>query len=220
MTGMFSAIVRWQSMLVCPRGAQRLDGIGGFHCNAKSVQYRAYFACLDLHQWMWWCFGVPKPFARSGGKPGNLARSRNDYDRHIKRPICLQEPTVIYEGSPVIFTGQKNVFKMWHTCGWYTGNVCYAESTDGFNFTRLNGGQPIISGVGRPFVLHIGNTYYLYATQEMNSPGWYRYVSSDGINWQLTDALVLKSRRTKLGEWDIRGQYLCVDGRLNVVRTL
>jgi hypothetical protein len=105
---------------------------------------------------------------------------------------AVQEPTVIYEGSPVIFAGQKNVFKMWHTCGWLTGNVCYAESTDGFNFTRLNGGQPIIQGVGRPFVLHIGNTYYLYATQEVNGAGWNRYESSDGINWQLTNSLVLK----------------------------
>ncbi len=98
----------------------------------------------------------------------------------------VQEPTVIYEGSSVIFGGQSQVFKMWHTCGWTRTNICYAESTDGYNFTRYNGGQPVIGGVGRSYVLHLGNTYYIYATTDINGVGWSRYESSDGINWKLT----------------------------------
>jgi len=104
----------------------------------------------------------------------------------------VQEPTVIYDDAPTIFPDQSNVFKMWHTCGWSSGNVCYAESKDGVHFTRYNNGSPIISGVGRPFVLHIGATYYLYATREIDGLGWDRYESSDGISWTLTQSLALK----------------------------
>jgi sucrose-6-phosphate hydrolase SacC (GH32 family) len=103
----------------------------------------------------------------------------------------VQEPTVIYEGASVLFPGQSPVFKMWHTCGWVVANACYAESTDGFNFTRYNGGQPIINGIGRPFVLHIGSTYYLYAGPEVNGQAWNRYESTDGVQWKMTGNQVL-----------------------------
>jgi sucrose-6-phosphate hydrolase SacC (GH32 family) len=103
----------------------------------------------------------------------------------------VQEPTVIYEGGSVIFGGDAPVFKLWHTCGWYNGNVCYAESTDGINFSRYNAGQPVILGIGRPFVIHIGKTYYAYVTAESGGQGWDLYESSDGVNWELTVKQVL-----------------------------
>jgi sucrose-6-phosphate hydrolase SacC (GH32 family) len=103
----------------------------------------------------------------------------------------VQEPTVLFEDSSVIFGGPSQVFKMWHTCGWVNGNICYAESTDGYNFVRYNGGQPIIRGIGRPFVLHLGSTYYLYASSEINGFSWNRYESTDGVQWTLTAQQVL-----------------------------
>jgi hypothetical protein len=104
----------------------------------------------------------------------------------------VQEPTVLYEGPSILFGKQQSsVFKMWHTCGWSQGNICYAESTDGSHFVRYNGGKPIISGTGRSFVLRLGTTYYLFTTQEVNGVAWDRYESSDGIQWKLTFPRVL-----------------------------
>jgi predicted GH43/DUF377 family glycosyl hydrolase len=104
---------------------------------------------------------------------------------------AVQEPTVIYEGASILFPTQPQVFKMWHTCGWWNGNVCYAESTDGISFTRYNGGQPVIPGIGRPFVLHLGSTYYAYVTIESGAHGWDLYESADGVQWTLTAKKVL-----------------------------
>jgi hypothetical protein len=104
----------------------------------------------------------------------------------------VQEPTVIHENSSVIFGGQSQVFKMWHTCGWAYGSICYAESSDGYNFVRYNGGKPIITGIGRPFVLHLGSTYYLYASAEEHGQSWNLYESTDGVQWQLTAEQVLR----------------------------
>jgi hypothetical protein len=104
----------------------------------------------------------------------------------------LSEPTVIYEDSSVMFEGKGEVFKMWFSCGWSQSNICYAESTDGFNFVRYNEGKPIIAGTGRAFVFRLGNTYYLYTTTEVNGLGWDRYESTDGINWKLTFPQTLK----------------------------
>ncbi len=98
----------------------------------------------------------------------------------------VQEPTVLYEGSSILFPGTSSVFKMWHTCGWLRGSVCYAESRDGLQFTRFAEGQPILTGVGRPFVMHMDGKYYLYATPEVGGQGWNRYESQDGVSWSLT----------------------------------
>ena len=98
---------------------------------------------------------------------------------------------MLYEGHSVIFGGDAPVFKMWHTCGWYNGAICYAESTDGFNFTRYNGGVPVIPVIGRPFALHLGDTFYIYATLEGGARGWDLYESKDGVNWTLTAKQVL-----------------------------
>lgn len=104
----------------------------------------------------------------------------------------VQEPTVIHEGSSVLFNGNAEVFKMWFTCGWSEANICYAESTDGFNFVRYNEGKPIIAGTGRSFVFRLGSTYYCYTTNDGDGTYWDRYESTDGIHWTLTAPQALK----------------------------
>jgi hypothetical protein len=103
-----------------------------------------------------------------------------------------QEPTVIHEGSSVLFDAKAEVFKMWFSCGWSESNICYAESADGFNFVRYNEGKPIIAGTGRSFVFRLDSTYYCYTTKEVNGLYWDRYESTDGVHWTLTAPQTLK----------------------------
>lgn len=111
------------------------------------------------------------------------------------KEYSVQEPTVIHEGSPLLFDAKAEVFKIWFTCGWSESNVCYAESIDGFNFVRYNEGKPIIAGTGRSFVFRLGSTYYCYTTTETFGLYWDRYESTDGVHWTLTVPQALKLDR-------------------------
>lgn len=100
---------------------------------------------------------------------------------------------MLYEGnSQLISTSQANIFKLWWSCGWFVGGLCYAESTDGSKWVHYNNDTPIIRGVLHGFVLHSESTYYYYGA---NVPGgyqaWDQYTSTDGIHWTLTHPGVL-----------------------------
>jgi hypothetical protein len=99
-----------------------------------------------------------------------------------------QEPTVIFEGSAQILSG--NVFKMWFTGG--NAGIFYAESTDGLTWTRR--ATAVISGPrqhGRVF--KNGSTYYAY-NSDFAAPGAtiYAYTSPDGIIWTLRSSTALQ----------------------------
>jgi hypothetical protein len=88
---------------------------------------------------------------------------------------AAQEPTVILDGS---------TFKMWYTCGWAIGNICYATSSDGVNWsagTVLSG----LGGLDHSFVFRNGSTYYFYGA---NGTSFQRYHSSNGLIWTLDGA--------------------------------
>jgi sucrose-6-phosphate hydrolase SacC (GH32 family) len=97
----------------------------------------------------------------------------------------VQEPTILYEDGSLLFEKDLKVFKLWYTCGWLYGNVCYAESKDGINFVRYNQGTPVLYGTGRSFIFH-HDKYYMFTTAERYGQDWDRYESTDGVTWTLT----------------------------------
>ena len=113
----------------------------------------------------------------------------------------LNTETVIYEGNAQILSG--TVFKMWFGSGGFgaTGNVYYAESTDGQTWTRM--ATPVLSGYVEPVVTKYNGTYYMYvqsATVGSSLGTILAYTSPDGITWtqQNATAIVLGSG----GTWD------------------
>ena len=91
------------------------------------------------------------------------------------------EPTVIYENG---------IYRCWYdamaTTG-ATGTVGYANSTDGIHWVDKGSSVTTMGTAGwRPFVTHIGNTYYLYYTNETGTYGAKHYMqrtSTDGLTW-------------------------------------
>jgi hypothetical protein len=91
------------------------------------------------------------------------------------------EPTVLYESG---------TYKVWYdSCAEYAGSssVGYATSTDALNWTDYGSTVVSMGTAGyRPFVAHIGSTYYLYYTNETGYYGdrhFMRRTSSNGISW-------------------------------------
>lgn len=105
------------------------------------------------------------------------------------------EPTVIYEGSAQILSG--NVYKMWYSGGDSPTNIYYAESYDGVTWTKR--GTEVVASHARGAVLHDGSTYYLYcvppAADKINL-----YTSADGVSFTLNTAGVVTLGG--VGTWD------------------
>lgn len=83
----------------------------------------------------------------------------------------LVDDYVLAPESGALLIPNSSVFKMYFTSGWGTSaniNTNYAESADGITWTRY--ASSILSGEGRPFVLHNGTTYYLYTQNFAASP--------------------------------------------------
>ena len=106
---------------------------------------------------------------------------------------------ILYEGNAQILSG--TVYKMWFCSqqpgngGTNPGNISYAESVDGVNWTRYTGaaGGVVLSGYVGPSLIKNGSTYYLYV-QPATAPGtgtWALYTSTDGINWSQVSTTVL-----------------------------
>jgi hypothetical protein len=97
----------------------------------------------------------------------------------------LANPSVIYEGSPVVLTGATNVFKIW-VCSYSgpaTAGIYYFESLDGLTSWTPSPSNPIITDVSGntrfPTVYKVGSTYYLYAG-DVNLAVW---TSTDGVTF-------------------------------------
>lgn len=107
----------------------------------------------------------------------------------------IGEPTVIFEDGAQILSGR--VFKMWYSGGDSPTGIFYAESRDGYVWTKLN--TPVLASHARGAVLHDGATYYLYAVP----PAGDRinlYMSSDGVAFSLdTDSVMTLGAG---GAWD------------------
>lgn len=115
-----------------------------------------------------------------------------------------QEPNVIYEGSPVILTGETNVFKMWYTRGWSpTVDIGYAESVDGITWTKYIGNPIVPSWHASPYMVKVGATYYLY-TRFSYGDRIDLYTSSNGADFTLDTAGVLLPSGVP-ADWDGTG---------------
>jgi hypothetical protein len=108
--------------------------------------------------------------------------------------IC--EPQVIYDTNPQILTGNAYVFKMWYRGSYANPRVFYAESTDGFTWTKYGKVEMAESQYFCPYVFKLGSIYYMYASTKT----WDRvdfWSSYDGIHWSNTHWDVLTP-----GSWD------------------
>jgi len=114
--------------------------------------------------------------------------------------VGIYIPTqVLFEGNAQILSG--TVYKVWFgSNAGASGNIYYAESLDGINWTRH--GSAVISGQLGPAIIKNGSTYYMY-TQPSTSFGtgdFALYTSTDGINWTSVNAHVLSLGGA--GAWD------------------
>lgn len=113
---------------------------------------------------------------------------------------------ILYEGGAKILSG--TVFKMWYTSFDTTNqfNICYAESTDGINYTSY-ASNPVIGGYATPNVIKNGATYYLYCQQgsAFGTGNINLYTSTDGVTWSSVSTTVLALGTT--GAWDSSFMY-------------
>ena len=111
----------------------------------------------------------------------------------------LQEPCVLYEGSPKILTSATgNVYKMVFTAGGTTQGIYYAESADGNVWTRR--ATVCIANHARTFLYKEGSTYYIFCVPTSTFGQVDVYSSSDMINWTLAAAAIIS--KGSGGSWD------------------
>ena len=114
--------------------------------------------------------------------------------------------TLCAAAMAAVCTAQPNEKKVAYLFTYFTGNapdkeqICYALSDDGYNYTPLNGGNPVISSdtiaytqcVRDPHILRCedGKTFYMVVTDMKSSLGWASnrgmvlLKSTDLVNWQ------------------------------------
>lgn len=102
---------------------------------------------------------------------------------------AYQNSKILYEGSAQLLSG--TVYKIWFSSGVLAGgNIYYAESLDGVNWTRS--ASPVIAGFVNPAVIKNGSTYYLYCQLGTGVTGnVYLYTSTDGIAWTQQSSTVI-----------------------------
>lgn len=99
---------------------------------------------------------------------------------------------VLFEGNAQILSG--NVFKTWFGT---TEGICYAESSDGINWTRYSSNPVIASGFSMG-VIKNGSTYNGYRSFGAGASA--AYTSTNGLSWTLQNATALSLGTT--GAWD------------------
>jgi hypothetical protein len=117
---------------------------------------------------------------------------QEDFTKYTSNPIL--SATEAWEGiglgecSIILDSG---IFKMWYRGGdLANGQIGYATSTNGLNWTKY-GGNPVITNISGvdsitcPYVLKVGLAYYLYA---IKGSSLYRWTSSDGIVWAIDNS--------------------------------
>ena len=114
--------------------------------------------------------------------------------------------TLCATAMAAVCTAQPNEKKVAYLFTYFTGNapdkeqICYALSDDGYNYTPLNGGNPVISSdtiaytqcVRDPHILRCedGKTFYMVVTDMKSSLGWASnrgmvlLKSTDLVNWK------------------------------------
>ena len=114
--------------------------------------------------------------------------------------------TLCATAMAAVCTAQPNEKKVAYLFTYFTGNapdkeqICYALSDDGYNYTPLNGGNPVISSdtiaytqcVRDPHILRCedGKTFYMVVTDMKSSlgcasnRGMVLLKSTDLVNWQ------------------------------------
>jgi len=96
--------------------------------------------------------------------------------------IVVGEPDVIYDTNPQILNTSTHVYKMWYAGNWTHPRVGYAESTNGYNFTKYSTYTNLPEG-DRSTPFKDGSTYYCYIANPANTQ-IDLYNSTDGITWQ------------------------------------
>jgi len=126
----------------------------------------------------------------------------------------LYEPTVICDTNPQLISGvtlscqgagvdsgetvlTNAVMKMYFSCGFSVSAICYAESTDGFNWTRKTG--TLLATLIRPDIVKIGSTYYLF-TSITGGSAINLYTATDGVTFTLNTSGVITVGTG--GAWD------------------
>ena len=125
-----------------------------------------------------------------------------NFIQSMKRKIMAFLATALVSAA----AAQPQEEKVAYLFTYFTGNapeeeqICYALSDDGYNYTPLNGGYPVISSdtiaftqcVRDPHILRgeDGKTFYMVVTDMKSSLGWASnrgmvlMKSNDLINWQ------------------------------------
>lgn len=132
----------------------------------------------------------------------NFSKRKEDKAFNMRKLILTLCATVM----AAVCTAQPNEKKVAYLFTYFTGNapdkeqICYALSDDGYNYTPLNGGNPVISSdtiaytqcVRDPHILRCedGKTFYMVVTDMKSSLGWASnrgmvlLKSTDLVNWQ------------------------------------
>lgn len=132
----------------------------------------------------------------------NFSKRREDKAFNMRKLIL----TLCATAMAAVCTAQPNEKKVAYLFTYFTGNapdkeqICYALSDDGYNYTPLNGGNPVISSdtiaytqcVRDPHILRCedGKTFYMVVTDMKSSLGWASnrgmvlLKSTDLVNWQ------------------------------------
>ena len=132
----------------------------------------------------------------------SFSKRREDTAFNMRKLIL----TLCATAMAAVCTAQPNEKKVAYLFTYFTGNapdkeqICYALSDDGYNYTPLNGGNPVISSdtvaytqcVRDPHILRCedGKTFYMVVTDMKSSLGWASnrgmvlLKSTDLVNWQ------------------------------------
>ena len=132
----------------------------------------------------------------------NFSKRKEDKAFNMRKLIL----TLCATAMAAVCTAQPNEKKVAYLFTYFTGNapdkeqICYALSDDGYNYTPLNGGNPVISSdtiaytqcVRDPHILRCedGKTFYMVVTEMKSSLGWASnrgmvlLKSTDLVNWQ------------------------------------
>lgn len=132
----------------------------------------------------------------------NFSKRKEDKAFNMRKLIL----TLCATAMAAVCTAQPNEKKVAYLFTYFTGNapdkeqICYALSDDGYNYTPLNGGNPVISSdtiaytqcVRDPHILRCedGKTFYMVVTDMKSSLGWASnrgmvlLKSTDLVNWQ------------------------------------
>lgn len=125
----------------------------------------------------------------------------------------VYESVVLYEGDPLILIGAHRVYKMWFGRGWGSGasiGISYAESYDGVEWTRYDG-NPLVTSVFRPNVVHHNGTYYLYASAGDTQIDL--YTATDGVTFTVhSTGVITPGASGKFDDGGIANSYTWIEG--------